>query len=450
MSRPDVCFVVLDSLRRDRTSVYGNRATTPELARFAERATVYEQAYTPAPWTLPSHCSMFTGQFPTEHGVTNGFTEEGVGLGPDTETVTERLAARGYRTAGFSNNPWVGRLSGLDRGFEEFVEWNLSIGRSAEAGLHRRRDRLYSRLSGLLGHAARQPAFLLKRPFFTSNLVDRAVRWTRQTSEPSFTFCNLMEAHSPYFPPDRAFRATESEPPGPIEPRALNTKLLGYTMGRLALDGELRERALAYYDAAAWYQDEQLGRLFDALRATGAFDETLVIVCADHGKTLGEYDRSGTPPHYLRRLNTRVPLLVKYPGQQESRRVNEPVELTRLFDVIDDGVRLAETSEGTALTEEFLPHSGRERTAVTRWRSLSAGPHTLLRREDGAAWLVTDDEATRLSELADDERAAGQRLTERLDERVTSLRPAEEHGAADEASLESDVESQLEDLGYLE
>lgn len=455
MERPDVCVVVLDSTRRDRTSVYGNQPTTPALAEFAARSTVYTAAYTPAPWTLPSHCSLFTGQFPSEHGVTNGFTETAIGLDPDTETITQRLADRGYQTAAFSNNPWVGELSGLDRGFDEFVEWNLRLGRTAGDDCHRRRDRLYSRLSGLLGHAARRPLFLLKRPFFTRNLTERASRWI-DDGGPQFTFCNLMEAHSPYFPPRWAFEAIDEPPPGPIEPRTLNTRLLGYLLGRSELSGERRSRVLAYYDAALRYQDARLDRLFDAMREAGRFEDALIVVCSDHGKTLGEYDRSGTPSHYLRRLTTHVPLIVKYPGQQTGRQVDRPVELPRLFDVIDDGgaTPLEATGDGTALTEEFLPHSGRAAQDVTRWRSLSRGPHTLLRREDGTEYLLAHDgpdERLLAGEERDDHEATAE-LRDALDDRVADLAASDSQprAADDGESLGRDVESQLEDLGYLE
>jgi choline-sulfatase len=402
---------------------------------------------------------MFTGLFPAEHGVTNGFTDTAIGLTDDVRTITERLADRGYRTAGFSNNPWVGGLSGLDRGFDEFVEWNLEISATEGSSIHRRRDRAYSRAHALLGHAARQPVFLLKRPFFTANLVDRARRWLRSgDGGPTFTFMNLMEAHSPYFPPRRAFRALDLSPPGPVEPRLLNTKLLGYTMGRLDLDADRRRRALEFYDACLRYQDERLGDLIETLEAAGRYDETLLVVCADHGKTLGEYDRDGTPPHYLRRLNTRVPLVVKYPGQRTGRRVERPVELTRLFGLIDSGGdrTLREASDGTALTEEYVPHTGTTSTDVTRWRSLSTPDHSLLRSDRGETYLLDHTAGERLlngetaAPAGDAADGDGRRLDERLDERVAALADGDHATTGEGDDLRTDVESQLRDLGYLD
>jgi choline-sulfatase len=459
--RPPVLFLVLDSMRTDRLALYGHdRSTTPNLDRLAERATVYENAVAPASWTLPSHSSMFTGLTPSEHGVTNGFldTTGALRLPDGTTPLAAALRDRGYRTAGFSNNPWVGQLSGLDTGFDEFLEWNLEIGRDGGTDIHTRRDRLYSRGHSLLGHAARQPLFLLKRRFFTSNLVERATRWLGATDEytdaPSFTFLNLMEAHSPYFPPKSAFRELDLPVPGPVEPRLLNTRLLAYVMGKTALTEERRERVLEYYDASLRYQDRKVGDLLAAFEARVDFDDALIVVCSDHGKTLGEYDRDGTPPHYLRDININVPLIVKYPGQSEGRRVDDPVELRRLYDLVrTGGARPLEADAGIdeyALVEEFVPHTGREDTEVVRWRALVGQDYKYIRNEDGDSFLV-ERTGVGQRERPCDASEVKQELATDLDARVADLStgPATEDQSQTEQEFGSDVEAQLEDLGYL-
>ena len=453
MDPPDVLFIVLDSARRDQISTYGHdRCTTPNLDRLAESATVFEHAYTPTPWTLPSHCSMFTGLFPSEHGVTNGFTDTSLELPTEIETMTEKLSAAGYRTAGFSNNPWVGSLSGLDRGFDEYVEWDLEIGADGDADIATKRDQLYSRGHSLLAQAARQPVFLLKRRFFTSNLVERATRWLEATvpdDRPSFTFLNLMEAHSPYFPPRSAFEKLDLPVPGPIEPRSLNTKLLAYVMGKTDMSPEFQKRVLEFYNASLRYQDEQFGELLSTLKRLDAFEETLVVVCSDHGKTLGEYDRDSTPPHYTRPINTDVPLLVKRPGQQVSNRVSAPTELSAIHDVILDGNGPPEqmlTRERCALVEDFVPHTGKKSTDVTRWRLASDGQFRYLRSDDGDEHLFMP-EAHGTEAIEDHDR--GPWLRDAMDRRIEQLRPAAERSETD-AALSRGVEAQLGDLGYLE
>ncbi|MFW6152735.1 MAG: sulfatase [Halobacteriota archaeon] len=450
MDRPDVLFVVLDSVRVDRVSTYGHaRATTPNLDDFAEHATVFERAFAPAPWTLPSHTSLFTGMAPTEHGVTNWFVDRPNGLPEDLEPLASTLASRGYRTAGFSNNPWVGSLSGLDRGFDEFVEWDLEISRRGDVDPHDRLDRLRSRFHSLLGLMNRQPIFLLKRRYFTAHLVERAIEWLRATAtddRPTFTFLNLMEAHSPYFPPRSSFRELGLTSPGPTEPRLLNTRLLAYVMGHADLSAAQRERVLEYYDASLRFQDGKVATLLEALRATGRFDNTLIVLCSDHGKNLGDIDYNAIPPHYTRTVNTAVPLVIKAPGQQVGRREQAPAELARLHGVITDGYdtpAATVTTDGFALVEEYSPHTGRERESTTAWRVLTDGEFTYVRSEDGQSFLFRDE-----SDVPDDS-SLRRWLDEALDERLERLQPAAE-GDTTSAEIDGVLEGQLRDLGYLE
>lgn len=451
----DVIFVVLDSARKDRVSAFGgDRETTPALDDVASEATTYENALVPAPWTLPSHCSMFTGLYPSEHGVTNGFTDRNLQLSPEIPTITELLAGRGYATAGFSNNPWVGKLSGLNRGFDRFVEWDLEISQEDPSAEYTLSDRAYSKLHTWMGRAASQPQVVLKRRFFTSNLVDRARRWITDTADrPSYTFMNLMEAHSPYYPPKSAFRELGLETPGLTEPRTLNARLLAYILGKSDLAPEHRERVMEYLDASLRYQDGQLERLVSDLRSRGLYDDALIVICADHGKTLGEYDRDATPPHYTRDINVDVPLLIKWPNQRRGEHVETPVELVELFDVIRDSVDasaepgLTRRPDG-ALVEDYVPHTGRDATDVERWRVLADESRKYVRSEGGEEYLF--ERGTRETQIHATEGELA-RYRDRLAARVDGL--SESTGSTSEEAATEDlgetVEGQLQDLGYL-
>lgn len=448
----DVVFVVLDSARKDRVSAFGHdRETTPAFDEIASEATVYENAFVPAPWTLPSHCSMFTGRLPSEHGITNGFTDRRLELPSEYPTIAEQLSGRGYATAGFSNNPWVGQLSGLNRGFDRFVEWDLEISRDGEVTSSRALDDVYSALHSALGRAAGQPHVLLKRRFFTSNLIERANEWLAATEErPSFTFMNLMEAHSPYYPPGDAFRELGLDAPGLVEPRALNARLLAYVLGRADLSPDRRNRVMEYYDASLRYQDGKLDELLTQLRSRDLYDDALIVICADHGKTLGEYDRDATPPHYIRDINVNVPLLIKRPNQQRGQRVEDPVELTDLFETIVDIERPAELPqrEEGALVEDHVPHTGRDATDVVRWRVLADASQKYVRSEDDEEYFF---DRTAGEQQVDARSAALDRYRERLGERVDLLDapsgPMSEDSGDEE--LGKAVEGQLQDLGYL-
>lgn len=448
---PDTLFLILDSMRLDRVSAYDHdRHTTPVLSRFTNQATTYTNAVTPTPWTLPSHSSMFTGQFPSEHGVTSGFSDRMNRVPAETQTLAERLSEQGYRTAGFSNNPWVGRLSGLNRGFDEYVEWDLEISQSTTDGVHSRRDRLYSAGHSVVGKAARQPAFVLKRRFFTDNLVRRAKRWLSQTSQssaPAFTFMNLMEAHSPYFPPKRAFRQLGLEPPSPVEPRVLNTKLLAYVMGKRDLTPEERRRVMEYYDASLRYQDEKVGEIFAQLREADRFEDTLIVVCSDHGKTLGDYDRNEQPPHYLRDINLNVPLFIKRPGQTAAETVDGMFELTDLYDIILTGGTAPEQyTREVAIAEDFVPHAGSEApTELTRWRVAVDTGYKYIRNDTSEEYLFDRSGDEVISRPDED---VLEQCRETLSDRVAAF-DRDDSSVTKSTEINSDVQAQLKDLGYM-
>ena len=117
----NLLFVVLDTTRRDRLSLYGHRRdTTPALDDFASQAAVFERALSPAQWTIPSHASMFTGAYPSTHNL----TEADRLLPEHFPTAAEILRGAGYQTAGFCNNPLVGVLNHqLTRGFDSFYNY---------------------------------------------------------------------------------------------------------------------------------------------------------------------------------------------------------------------------------------------------------------------------------------------------------------------------------------
>jgi hypothetical protein len=111
-----VVIYLVDTLREDRLGFYGYpRPTSPELDALATESVVFEQAYAPAPWTLPSVASLITSTFSCENGMT-----ERKKLNPALKTLAERLGAAGYFTGGVYHNIWIGPLTDLDRGYEIF------------------------------------------------------------------------------------------------------------------------------------------------------------------------------------------------------------------------------------------------------------------------------------------------------------------------------------------
>ena len=119
---PNVLLIVLDTVRADHLSLYGyRRATSPNLERLAKHGIRFEEARATAPWTLPSHASMFTGHWPHELGV-HWLTP----LGGNAPTLAEYLGSHGYATAGFvANDLYCSYDTGLDRGFTHYEDYVL-------------------------------------------------------------------------------------------------------------------------------------------------------------------------------------------------------------------------------------------------------------------------------------------------------------------------------------
>ena len=169
-ARPNVLLIVLDTTRRDRLGCYGyEKETTPALDRLAAEGVVYDNAITAGSWTLPAHASLFTGMFPRDHRCTIEYMR----LDPHHTTLSDVLRGAGYRTAGFSSNPWVGARSGLQRGFAEF----FAVWRDVEED---ERDE----------HGA-------------AMVTERALQWidAAPSDDPFFLFLNYLEPHLPYNPP---------------------------------------------------------------------------------------------------------------------------------------------------------------------------------------------------------------------------------------------------------
>jgi arylsulfatase A-like enzyme len=306
--RPNVFLVVIDTARADRFSFDGYaRRTSPQIADLASEGAIYEQAYTPAPWTLPAHASLFTGLFPSSHGADSGHLK----LDEDFRTLAEAFHDAGYRTLAYVANPWVGRQYGLGQGFDTYEEiWKEDRGPREDAG------------AGELN--ARVERFLEWR---SGNEVAR--------EQPFFLFLNYIEPHLPYNPPEpqRSLFLSPGADRSAVE-RLRHFKHpdeLRYVLGLGGLaPGDLSILS-SLYDGEIAYVDERVGDLARFLRARGLLDETVLVVTSDHGEAIGDH---GFLDHKLNVFEEllRIPLVVRYPASvRAGQRVREPVMLQDLF-----------------------------------------------------------------------------------------------------------------------
>jgi arylsulfatase A-like enzyme len=347
----NVLLIVLDTVRAQSLSLHGyGRETSPNLARLAERGVRFQQACSTAPWTFPSHASLFTGRWPHELKV-----GENRPLDATYRTLAEFLAARGFRTGGFVANTffcnsWYGLARGFDR-YEDFYDDDVAISWSEIL----RCTTLGQRLLTLLGvstadHRVRKDAARINQDFLD---------WLSESAgQPFFAFLNYFDAHSPYMLPSGQQRRL-----GTPEPTAEEQATLQRWDDRpkqKISPGETRLIRDAYDECLA-YLDDRLGRLFEELERRGLADQTLVILTSDHGEHLGEHGLFGHGKS-LYAQETHVPLIVVPPrsrlGSVSRTIVREPVSLRDIPATILDLLSITDSSPfpGSSLARHWNIH----------------------------------------------------------------------------------------------
>ena len=307
--RPNVLVICLDTLRADRMSAYGHtRPTSPKIDAWArEEAVLFETAVAPAPWTLPSHTSLFTGWDALRHGVNHHRPVPG-----ELTMLAELLYSGGWRTAAITGGGYLHPHFGFAQGFEMFDAW---------------------------------PEELSEREL--EDRTERAVAWLRwNRHQPFFLFVHTYEVHSPHRRREPYFSRLTADLNGELPDATVDMENHGwqgllapgdYFVARSGPDGEWHtpltepevELVRAMYDSAVAYADAHVARILATLREVGIADRTLVVITSDHGEALGEDDRAGHA--YLEEYNLRVPLIVRLPeGRGAGARIGSQV---RLIDV---------------------------------------------------------------------------------------------------------------------
>ena len=308
---PNILLIVLDTVRSLSLSLYGyERATTPELDAWAVKTIRFGRALSTAPWTLPSHGTMFTGRFP--HEMSAGWRTPLDGHFP---TLAEVLESHGYRSAGFvANTMFCSYETGLDRGFAHYEDYPVNPGRV-----------LFSSTLGKL--LAVSPFFRYRAVRKRAAEVNREfLSWIDEQREPRpfFAFLNYYDAHGPYQPP-APFDAKFGD-----ASRRRELEQMREDSPARQWSPEVIQAAKAAYDGSIAYMDAELGNLFRELDRRGLTQNTLIIVTSDHGEEFGEH---GVFWHgnSLYRPSVQIPLVMKLPGVQPVvRLVEDPVSLRDL------------------------------------------------------------------------------------------------------------------------
>jgi arylsulfatase A-like enzyme len=332
--RPNVLLYVVCTLRPDHTSLYGYaRETTPYLKQLGASSVVFDDAVAQGPWTKVSVPSILTSLQAYAHGLVN----ESDTIPRGAVTMAEQLRAAGYVTASIVANPFAGRASGVERGFDYVMEYPV-VQRQRTDAVDRGTD---------------------------SAAINRAIMPWLEThrDEPLFLFVLSTDPHAPYRPPAEF----EKQFANPAETEQFNRDyaklrdIRAYGGGATVNRAEIRakgidpdafqRRAGDRYDGEIAHNDRSIESLTGKLKDLGILDNTLVIVASDHGEEFWEHGL-GAHGHSLYSELIHVVLMLWNPRLiPHGRRVPDTVQLIDIFPTVLDllGLKQADGIEGRSL-----------------------------------------------------------------------------------------------------
>ncbi len=392
----NVVVVTLDTLRADRLGCYGFRGVeTPNIDAVAAEGVLFEQATATAPMTLPSHASIFTGLIPPHHGVRdNG----GFFLEASKVTLGERMKQAGYATGAFVGAWVLDSRWGLDQGFDTYSDhFDLSKYKVVNLGTVQKKG---------------------------DEVMDLALPWLESVKQkPFFAWIHLYDPHTPY------------EPPEPFASRYKGQPYLGEVA----------------------YTDQVIGRLVSWLKDAGVWNNTVLVLMADHGESLGEHGEK-THTFFVYDAVVHVPLIVRTPWGDRGRNRSQVATVDLMPTVLDlAGLPPEEGIDGRSLARLLLDpaaESGGRAYSETYFTRFHYGWQHLRALRDGT-WKYIDAPKPELYQIRQDPGETSN-IYKANSRRAEDLRLALERlagdgalAAPDKSNLDPDTLQRLAALGYV-
>jgi arylsulfatase A-like enzyme len=348
-TRPNVLLIMADQMRPDVMGAYGNPAIrTPHLDALAAGGTRFTECWAQHPVCMPSRASIFTGRYPSVHGVrTNG-----ISLPRHETTLAQAFLDNGYRTGGagkfhfIPHYPYRSPLPTMEThpdpyyGFQEF-----HLGEDGRSGEHwmwiQRNHPEYH-----LKPDDEIPVELHNSYWTASHTID-FIRDCARQKEPFFAFCSFVDPHNNYNPPPPyRYMYREQDMPRPIRRTGEHVGKPDYVHRMLAGSAQMLERTgyhRAQYYGEVSFIDDSIGRVMDALEQNQVRDDTLIVFISDHGDLLGDHDLFFKGQEHYRGC-TNLPFFVNWPGRVKPGQVIDGlVEEIDVFPTIAEFANLPRT-----------------------------------------------------------------------------------------------------------
>ncbi len=487
--RPNVLIILWDTTRADRLSIYGyDLETTPRMRAWAEKGVVFENAVSPAMWTVPSHASMFTGLPPTTHGTGYDYRW----LDHANVTIAEHFRDNGYQTYAFSANPNLTPTGkNLLQGFETIhLSWGGRWRKKVDVntrGKQIERDASTEISPSFEKKAGSKGPYTYNAGPVTQEAFGGWLLKQRDESKPFFAYLSYMESHKPRIPTIESRKKVADQ--DTIE-LALKTDIsfanqLSYSYGQIDYTTEELAAINRTYDATLVDLDNATGDLLEQMDQKGLLDNTIVVFTSDHGEMLGEHQLFGHRASVYQQL-LNVPLVVSWPGHLDPKRVSEPVTNLDIYNTLVEltGVPRPEVemsmgnlvSGASAAMGAFAETISIDRLGwkkvtgmypdleqdpwTVKYRSIAVGDHKLIRDSNGVEHLYhLAEDPGELADLANSAPDVLTQLRAKLDEFIGGMAPydksrrtkrdLQEKGSAEDSVTDSE-KAMLEQLGYLE
>jgi len=286
-------ILLIDTQRADKLTAFGKtNVKSPAMDKFASESTLFERCQSSSNWTKPACASVLTGLYPDSHKA-RGHSSR---LAPSIRMAGEMFQAAGYSTGAFIANGYLAAEFGFNRGWTHYTNF-IRENKPTVA------EKVYAEVTAFIKAQA-------------------------QAGKPFFTYVQTIDPHVPYDPPAEDLKLYDAEPyTGPVAPRSTGALLEGFKQKRVVLEPRDRRHLEALYDGEVTYHDRHFGRFLDELVRNRLLDDTVFIVCADHGEEFFEHESVGHG-HTLFQELLHVPLVVRAPGVVPAgKRIKEDVGL---------------------------------------------------------------------------------------------------------------------------
>jgi len=356
----NVLIVVLDALRFDRVGAFGGPEITPHIDEFAGKSVLFSNAYSTAVSTDPAVTSIQTGRYPLSHGIVNHgqrVTDDEKRAVENVPQLPDLFSKAGYRTAKFGRPLGRWHRNGFDiypTSMESRMAFDVeeSLGRRIKTELRSSLETIHPAIRdaatrGYRGSIKKVEKALRLQPAGegigdSRDDVLKEFEAFIEDSAPFYAFVHLMDTHAPYaanpelvseylgrfnYTVDVGDDEIKNKIPNEF-PENLSDDQRVKEIKNKYYYGDVPSTAVvdAHYDATVTEMDARIGHLLSLLDEYKRYQNTHVVLLADHGESLNEhgiyYKHNG-----LYECTVHVPLLIRTPGA-ESRNVTDPVQIT--------------------------------------------------------------------------------------------------------------------------